>query len=107
MAGTEEARPRFALPSVEDNADGWGPVSTPRELEGMPYAPYSKSDKIGRIADWNIQNQRGRQIDSYRTGGPGHWNKEHEERRERASGRVRERERAEGEGQPKRERRVV
>ena len=91
MAGTEEARPRFALPSVEDNADGWGPVSTPRELEGMPYAPYSKSDKIGRNADWNIQNQRGRQIDSYRTNGT---RQREEGARACGRGRVRERVRA-------------
>jgi hypothetical protein len=63
----EPGRPRFAVPEVEDHADGWGPVSTPSALEGMPYAPYSKSDKIGRIADWNPQNPRSRQMDSYRT----------------------------------------
>ena len=67
---SDGARPAFALPYVEDNVDGWGPVTLPRDLEGMPYAPYSKSDKIGRIADWNNQNPRGRQIDSYRACAP-------------------------------------
>ncbi|KAF2836202.1 eukaryotic translation initiation factor 3 subunit D [Patellaria atrata CBS 101060] len=34
-------------------SDGWGPpVSTETTLEGVPYAPYSKADKLGRMADW-------------------------------------------------------
>jgi len=67
MADEVRERAPFSLPAIEENSDGWGPRGIPRELEGMPYAPYSKSDKIGRIADWNIQNPRGRQIEFYRT----------------------------------------
>jgi translation initiation factor 3 subunit D len=33
--------------------DGWGPpVSEETMLDGVPYAPYSKGDKLGRMADW-------------------------------------------------------
>ncbi|KAL4927054.1 eukaryotic translation initiation factor 3 subunit D [Aspergillus undulatus] len=33
--------------------DTWGPAtSTDNMLEGVPYAPFSKGDKLGRMADW-------------------------------------------------------
>lgn len=33
--------------------DGWGPpVTTETTLNGVPYAPFSKGDKLGRMADW-------------------------------------------------------
>lgn len=44
--------PRFVLPSVADNPHGWGPSTVPEELSNVPYAPYSKSDRLGKIADW-------------------------------------------------------
>ncbi len=32
---------------------GWGPsVTTETMLNGVPYAPYSKGDKLGKMADW-------------------------------------------------------
>ncbi|KAF2186834.1 eukaryotic translation initiation factor 3 subunit D [Zopfia rhizophila CBS 207.26] len=47
-----------ALPSN----DGWGPpVSNETMLEGVPYAPYSKADKLGRMADWTDGKDRDRQ----------------------------------------------
>lgn len=47
----------FSLPPINDNPDGsWGPSSSnmPSEYKfrEIPYAPYSKSDKLGRFADW-------------------------------------------------------
>jgi len=47
----------FSLPPITDNPDGsWGPSSSnmPSEYKfrEIPYAPYSKSDKLGRFADW-------------------------------------------------------
>ncbi|KFY74218.1 hypothetical protein V501_07539 [Pseudogymnoascus sp. VKM F-4519 (FW-2642)] len=46
-----------ALPS----ADGWGPAtSTETTLDGVPYAPYSKGDKLGRMADWTSEGKDGR-----------------------------------------------
>jgi hypothetical protein len=46
-----------ALPST----DAWGPaVSTETTLDGVPYAPYSKADKLGRMADWTEGKDRER-----------------------------------------------
>ncbi|KAI9098143.1 eukaryotic translation initiation factor 3 subunit D [Phlyctochytrium arcticum] len=42
----------FVLPAVADNPSGWGPSSVPQDLAQVPYAPYSKSDRLGKIADW-------------------------------------------------------
>lgn len=50
-----------ALPSE----DTWGPVtSTDNMFDGVPYAPFSKGDKLGRMADWTAESkdrERGRQ----------------------------------------------
>lgn len=48
----------FSLPQINDNPDGgWGPssstVPSQFKFKDIPYAPYSKSDKLGRFADWN------------------------------------------------------
>lgn len=57
----------FTLPPLADNPDRWGPPPVnsssssssssssvlPPEFADIPFAPFSKSDKIGRIADWN------------------------------------------------------
>ncbi|KAF2088120.1 eukaryotic translation initiation factor 3 subunit D [Saccharata proteae CBS 121410] len=46
-----------ALPASE----AWGPpVSNETMLEGVPYAPYSKADKLGRMADWTEGKDRER-----------------------------------------------
>jgi hypothetical protein len=46
-----------ALPSDET----WGPdTSTENTLDGVPYAPYSKGDKLGRMADWTSEGKDGR-----------------------------------------------
>ncbi|KAG9509454.1 Eukaryotic translation initiation factor 3 subunit D, partial [Fragariocoptes setiger] len=33
----------------------WGPTNLPEKFKDMPYQPFSKSDRIGRIADWTGQ----------------------------------------------------
>ena len=48
----------FSLPQISDNPEGgWGPSTSnlPAQFKfkDIPYAPYSKSDKLGRFADWN------------------------------------------------------
>jgi hypothetical protein len=54
--------PKMAAPApyeiveVEDSADGWGPSAEPEKLQGIPFAPFSKSDKLGKAADWTNQN---------------------------------------------------
>ncbi|KAK2743513.1 hypothetical protein FQN57_004810 [Myotisia sp. PD_48] len=47
-----------ALPSE----DTWGPpVPTGSTLNGVPYAPFSKGDKLGRMADWSSEGKDGRE----------------------------------------------
>jgi hypothetical protein len=41
----------FSL-DVEDNQEGWGPSTVPERLKDMPFAPFSKGDKLGKAADW-------------------------------------------------------
>ncbi|THH11500.1 hypothetical protein EW145_g633 [Phellinidium pouzarii] len=71
----------FELPPIQDNPDGgWGPspLSFPQDFKfrDIPYAPFSKADKLGRFADWNDltndnrQNAAGASIGG-RGGGPG------------------------------------
>lgn len=43
-----------ALPSE----DSWGPSSAgDNMLNGVPYAPFSKGDKLGRMADWTAESK--------------------------------------------------
>ena len=43
-----------SLPSDEI----WGPPTTSDALvNGVPYAPYSKGDKLGRMADWTTEGK--------------------------------------------------
>ncbi|TFK25985.1 eukaryotic translation initiation factor 3 subunit 7 [Coprinopsis marcescibilis] len=57
----------FSLPTIHDNPDGgWGPSTStnfPEEFKfkDIPYAPFSKSDKLGRVADWNDLSTDNRQ----------------------------------------------
>ncbi|KAM7221581.1 hypothetical protein V8F06_002972 [Rhypophila decipiens] len=47
-----------ALPEPDGT---WGPkVTTETMLNGVPFAPYSKSDKLGRMADWTSDSKDGR-----------------------------------------------
>lgn len=62
MATTSLLNLVAALPS----GDTWGPpTTTETTLNGLPYAPYSKGDKLGRMADWTAEGKdrenRGRQ----------------------------------------------
>jgi len=56
----------FSLPPIHDNPDGsWGPstsnIPDQFKFKDIPYAPYSKSDKLGRFADWNEASTDNRQ----------------------------------------------
>ena len=51
---------QFKLPNVAADDECWGPRSgpsaasvLPKEFQQIPFAPFSKNDRIGRIADWN------------------------------------------------------
>ncbi|CAI8591131.1 unnamed protein product [Vicia faba] len=57
----------FDVGAVPFNADGWGPMDSAAANNNnnnslplnVPFAPFSRSDKVGRIADWtrNFNNQ--------------------------------------------------
>ncbi|KAI5123413.1 hypothetical protein M0805_006118 [Coniferiporia weirii] len=56
----------FELPPIQDNPDGgWGPSPSnfPQDFKfkDIPYAPFSKADKLGRFADWNDLTSDNRQ----------------------------------------------
>lgn len=39
-------------------SDSWGPPTTSETtLNGVPYAPFSKGDKLGRVADWTSEGK--------------------------------------------------
>jgi translation initiation factor 3 subunit D len=42
----------FQVPGIVENEEGWGPTTVPEHLEGVPYAPYGKGDKVGRVSDF-------------------------------------------------------
>lgn len=44
----------FALRLVNDNPEGWGPNDQPEKYKELPYQKFSKSDRIGKIADWTM-----------------------------------------------------
>ncbi|KAK0613010.1 eukaryotic translation initiation factor 3 subunit D [Bombardia bombarda] len=49
------------IESLPDLGATWGPaVTTETMLNGVPYAPYSKGDKLGRMADWTADLKDGR-----------------------------------------------
>nr|CAD7412179.1 unnamed protein product [Timema cristinae] len=42
----------FKPPVIQDNATGWGPCDMPEQFKDMPYQPFSKGDRLGKISDW-------------------------------------------------------
>ena len=42
----------FKLPDVEDNAEGWGPTSEPKQYTDVPFMPFGKGERLGRIAEF-------------------------------------------------------
>ncbi|GAA6008577.1 hypothetical protein JCM11491_003354 [Sporobolomyces phaffii] len=57
---------------VVDNEAGFGPSADhlPPQFKDIPYAPFSKNDKLGRIVDWNAEgNQPAAATTSRQTGG--------------------------------------
>lgn len=46
--GTEEV-PKFNAPVIQDNATGWGPCEMADQFMNMPYQPFSKGDRLGKV----------------------------------------------------------
>ncbi|XP_035795336.1 eukaryotic translation initiation factor 3 subunit D [Anopheles albimanus] len=42
----------FEAPQLQCNEDGWGPCELPDAFKDIPYQPFSKSDRLGKISDW-------------------------------------------------------
>ncbi|KAJ2910285.1 hypothetical protein GGI21_001029 [Coemansia aciculifera] len=61
----------FTLPAVYDNPKGWGPSNTQQsnEFKDIPYIPFSKSDKVNRVANWISQPDARDQRDGGRNRG--------------------------------------
>ncbi|KAK3392939.1 eukaryotic translation initiation factor 3-like protein [Podospora didyma] len=63
MAKPEPGRSSLVdlIEALPDLGNSWGPsVTTETTLNGVPYAPYSKGDKLGRMADWTADSKDGR-----------------------------------------------
>jgi len=44
---------QFERPLVQYNEEGWGPdCELPETFRDIPYQPFSKSDRLGKICDW-------------------------------------------------------
>uniref|UniRef100_A0A8C9VBC1 Eukaryotic translation initiation factor 3, subunit D n=1 Tax=Scleropages formosus TaxID=113540 RepID=A0A8C9VBC1_SCLFO len=43
---------KFHAPVIQDNPSGWGPCAVPEKFRDMPYQPFSKGDRLGKVADW-------------------------------------------------------
>lgn len=39
----------FVAPGIQDNPDGWGPCELPDQFKDMPYQPFSKGDRLGKV----------------------------------------------------------
>ncbi|KAG4303205.1 hypothetical protein PCANB_000601 [Pneumocystis canis] len=62
----------FNLSSLHKNLNSWGPPDIIDNEDNIPYMPFSKSDKLGKTADWtldpsrDIREQRQRQYGRYK-----------------------------------------
>lgn len=43
---------RFTIPieAIQDNPTGWGPCAVPEQYKDMPYQPFSKGDRLGKVS---------------------------------------------------------
>jgi len=48
LAMPEEV-PHFVPPEIQNNPSGWGPCEMPDQFKDMPYQPFSKGDRIGKV----------------------------------------------------------
>lgn len=66
----EDGLEDFHLPDLNVNENGWGPVHVQEEQQPfIRFAPYSRSDRIGRVADWTGgRGDIGGPPDQYRRG---------------------------------------
>lgn len=46
----ESEMPKFKVPIIQDNVNGWGPCDIPEQFKDMPYQPFSKGDRLGKVS---------------------------------------------------------
>ncbi|CEP08139.1 hypothetical protein [Parasitella parasitica] len=78
---TDSTKPHFFLPTIHDSVGGWGPAANvvPEQFQDIPYAPYSKADKLGRVADWSNpegQKQDNREVQGRQRAGFNRFNRD-------------------------------
>ncbi|XP_022092608.1 eukaryotic translation initiation factor 3 subunit D-like isoform X2 [Acanthaster planci] len=42
----------FVPPVIQENPTGWGPCAVPEQFKDIPYQPFSKGDRLGKVSDW-------------------------------------------------------
>jgi len=40
---------KFTLCEIDDNPDGWGPSTVPEKFSDLPYQPFNKDIKLGKV----------------------------------------------------------
>lgn len=51
--------------NVEDNREGWGPCEVPNKFTSVPFLPYGKGERLGRIAEFGYSNIRNSRMGHY------------------------------------------
>ncbi|KAF0719939.1 eukaryotic translation initiation factor 3 subunit D-like isoform X2 [Aphis craccivora] len=76
-----EEVPHFIPPEIQNNPFGWGPCEMPDQFKDMPYQPFSKGDRIGKISDWTGLSQDKKYLNKYQSqfGGGTQYTYYHEE----------------------------
>jgi len=46
----EEVVAHFHAPAIQHNPDGWGPCELPDQFKDIPYQPFSKGDRLGKVS---------------------------------------------------------
>ena len=54
MSCVDENLPRFSFLTIEDNPDGWGPCNLPEQFKDMPYQPFAKDTRLGKVSSTTV-----------------------------------------------------
>ena len=46
----EKIMAHFIAPNIPDNPTGWGPCAEPDAFKDMPFQPFSKGDRLGKVS---------------------------------------------------------
>ncbi len=46
------SKPKFEFPVIHENPSGWGPCEVPEQFKDTPYQPFSKGDRLGKVANY-------------------------------------------------------